>query len=188
MLRLLLAISCILLLACSESFTDPRDGSSYKVTHIGNVQWMAENLSYDMNGSSCPEGDKRNCSKYGRLYIWEDAQKACPEGWRLPDSTDFEKLLADVGGATTAGRALKSTSGWFKKKNGTDDFGFDAIPAGFRKASGAFDGIGGYAHFWSATSTPDGLAYYILVEFGGESAQLNAYGKDEARSVRCIKK
>jgi uncharacterized protein (TIGR02145 family) len=120
------------------------------------------------------------------------ARTVCPEGWRLPDSADFEKLISAAGGAEVAGYALKSTSGWFKKGNGTDDYGFNALPAGYRlggseSAPGKFDGIGGYAHFWTATETPDGLAYYMLLDFSSKAAKFSAFGKDEARSVRCVK-
>ena len=176
-----------LLSACSESFTDPRDGQSYDIVQIGSQTWMAENLNYEIEGSACPEGDNRNCSKYGRLYNWDMARTVCPEGWRLPDSADFEKLISAAGGAEVAGYALKSTSGWFKKGNGSDDHGFNALPAGYRQSNGKFDGIGGYAHIWSAVETPDGLAYYMLLDFSIKAAKLGAFGKDEARSVRCVR-
>ena len=173
--------------ACSESFTDPRDGQSYDIVQIGSQTWMAENLNYEVEGSACPEGENSNCSRYGRLYTWDMARTVCPEGWHLPDSADFEKLMASVGGADVAGYALKSTSGWFKKGNGSDDYGFNALPVGYRLGNGKFDGIGGYAHIWSAVETPDGLAYYMLLDFSIKAAKLSAFGKDEARSVRCVK-
>lgn len=187
-----------LLFACSESFTDPRDGQSYDIVQIGPQTWMAENLNYEIEGSACPEGDKRNCSKYGRLYTWAAAQKVCTEGWHLPDRADFEQLIASAAGTdlasgmAVAGEKLKSTSGWFKKGNGSDDFGFNALPAGYRLAGnnatgGKFDGIGGYAHLWTATETPDGLAHYLLLDFSTKAAKISAFGKDEARSVRCVK-
>ena len=179
------------LVACSESFTDPRDGKSYDIVQIGSQTWMAENLNYETETSACPEGDKRNCSKYGRLYTWEEAKQICPEGWRLPDCVDFEQIISNAGGAEVAGYALKSTSGWFKKGNGTDDFGFNALPAGYRltgndATGGKFDGIGGYAHLWSASET-DGLAYYLLLDFSSKAARLSAFGKDESRAERCVK-
>ena len=192
----ILILSAALLAACSESFTDSRDGQSYDIVKISSQTWMAENLNFETETSACPEGDKRNCSKYGRLYTWEEAKRICPEGWRLPDSADFEQLISTASGAEVAGNALKSTSGWFKKGNGSDDYGFDARPAGYRLAGfdnggatsgGKFDGIGGYAHFWSATETPDGLAHYLLLDFSTKAAKLSAFGKDEARSVRCVK-
>ena len=173
--------------ACSESFTDSRDGRSYDIVQIGSQTWMTENLNYEVEGSTCPEGENSNCSRYGRLYTWDMARTVCPEGWYLPDSADFEKLMASVGGAEVAGYALKSTSGWFKKGNGSDDYGFNALPAGYRQGNGRFDGIGGYTHIWSAVETPDGLAYYMLLDFSIKAAKLSAFGKDEARSVRCVK-
>ena len=184
---LLVLLLTVFLAACSESFTDSRDGKSYDIVQIGAQTWMAENLNYDAEGSVCPEGDNRNCSKFGRLYTWDVARTVCPEGWRLPDSSDFEALIANAGGAEVAGKALKSTSGWFKKGDGSDDFGFKGLPAGFSRSANKFDGIGGYAHFWSASESPDGLAYYLLLDFSVPAASLNAYGKDEGRSVRCVK-
>ena len=155
---LLTLISLVaLMVACSESFTDSRDGQRYDIVQIGSQTWMAENLNYEVEGSVCPEGENRNCSRYGRLYTWDVARTICPEGLHLPDSADFEKLIANVGGAEVAGYALKSTSGWFKKGNGSDDFGFNALPAGYRLGSGKFDDIGGYAQSGAPSKHPKAL-------------------------------
>lgn len=194
-MRRFLFLTCILVsvlfVACSESFTDPRDGRSYDVVKIGGLTWFAENLNFVTEGSVCPEGDNRNCDKYGRLYTWDDARAACPEGWNLPDSADFASLITEAGGAdfaggmAVAGEKLKSTSGWFKKGNGTDALGFNALPAGYRAEK--YDGIGGYAYFWSATATPDDLAYYLFLDFSSKAASMNAFPKGDFRSVRCVK-
>ena len=196
-MRRVLYLPCLLVsvlfIACSESFTDPRDGQSYDVVKIGGLTWFAENLNFMTEGSVCPEGDSRNCDKYGRLYTWDDAQAACPEGWNLPDSADFALLITEAGGAdfssgmAVAGEKLKSTGGWFKKGNGTDAIGFNALPAGYRGAEGAYDGIGGYAYFWSAVATPDDLAYYLFLDFSSKATGMNAFPKGDYRSVRCIK-
>ena len=185
-----------LLSACSESFTDPRDGQAYSVVKIGERTWFAENLNFETGGSVCPEGDKRNCDKYGRLYTWDEAHTACPEGWHLPDSADFANLIEASGGTEQAGESLKSTSGWFKKGNGTDALGFNALPAGYRGAvtknddgemeGGKYDGIGGYAYFWSVTTTPDDLAYYLFLDFSSKATSMNAFPKGDFRSVRCV--
>ena len=135
-MRRFLFLLCILVsalfIACSESFTDPRDGQSYDIVKIGERTWFAENLNFATEGSVCPEGDSRKCSEYGRLYTWDDARTSCPEGWQLPDSADFALLITEAGGAAEAGEKLKSTGGWFKKGNGTDALGFGALPAGYR--------------------------------------------------------
>lgn len=221
--------------ACNNSFTDERDGQSYDMVQIGNQIWMAENLNFAgavdvgainpkdgaanpnvgvSNGATlasfCPDGDNRNCKKYGRLYTWAAAQKACPAGWHLPSADEFDALFmatmaADVRGAamaqaanvTTVGGLLKSTSGWFKKGNGTDAVHFAALPAGFMSAAdpssespvGKFDGIGGYAHFWSATEDPNepAFAFYLHLSFSSKEALVKPYDKGEARSVRCVR-
>lgn len=221
-----------LLSACSESFTDSRDGQSYDVVKIGDLTWMAENLNFETAGSFCPEGDSRNCKRLGRLYSWAEAKTVCPEGWRLPTKEDFEALVSatsedtaqslspslaqspshsrdsDLGAVPSAsnavhnnhaGLALKSSDGWFKKGNGTDDFGFNALPAGYRGAiskaddgaisGGKFDGIGGYAYFWSATEDSENLksnAYYLFLSFSSDAASLNSFAKEDYRSVRCV--
>lgn len=186
-LFLLCILVSVLFIACSESFTDPRDGQSYDIVKIGERTWFAENLNFATEGSVCPEGDTRKCSEYGRLYTWDDARTACPEGWLLPDSADFATLVEQAGGAAEAGEKLKSTGGWFKKGDGSDALGFNALPAGYRGAEGAYDGIGGYAYFWSATVTPDDLAYYLFLDFSSKAASMNAFPKGDFRSVRCVK-
>ena len=90
----------------ATSFTDPRDGQEYSIVEIGNLSWFASNLNYKIEGSYCFENDDKNCDIYGRLYKWEVALNACPQGWHL--STDFEwqelepwkeplQLLAETG-------------------------------------------------------------------------------------------
>ena len=206
-----------LLLACSESFTDSRDGQSYDVVKIGDLTWMAENLNYETETSACLDGDSRNCKRLGRLYTWAEAKTVCPEGWRLPTKADFAALISAVNLATSGdaatsragnsgvvpnkvGAALKSRDGWFKKGNGTDDFGFNALPAGYCGAiskaddgaisGGKFDGIGGYAYFWSATEDAENResnAFYLFLSFSRDAASLNAFAKEDYRSVRCVR-
>ena len=196
----------LLLASCSESFTDSRNGQSYDVVKIGNLTWMAENLNYATEMSVCPDGDSRNCKRMGRLYTWAEAKTVCPEGWRLPTNEDFAQILAQSHDGESGvvsnkvGAALKSRDGWFKKGNGSDEFGFNALPAGYRGAvlkaddgaitGGKFDGIGGYAYFWSATEdpeNPESNAYYLFLSFSSDAASLNAFAKEDYRSVRCVR-
>lgn len=186
-----------LLSACSESFTDSRDGQSYDVVKIGGLTWMAENLNFETVGSFCPEGDSRNCKRLGRLYSWAEARFVCPDGWRLPTKEDFEALVAATSkeaaqssSQSRAGLALKSRDGWFKKGNGSDALGFRALPAGYRGAEGKFDGIGGYAYFWSVTEDSEkreSNAFYLFLSFISDAASINAFAKEDYRSVRCVK-
>lgn len=222
-IKILLSLSYVIFLmivmfavsACSDSFTDDRDGQSYDMVQIGNQIWMAENLNFaDVSDAGavnpnagaaalvtfCPDGDDRNCKKYGRLYTWEAAQNACPAGWHLPTAEEFDAMFmavmaADVRGAamaqaaniTTVGALLKSTSGWFKNGNGTDAVHFNALPAGYK--GDKFDGIGGYAYFWSATSDEQepAFAHYLFLDFSSPAAEIKSFDKNSARSVRCVK-
>jgi len=138
------------------SFTDPRDGKKYKTVTIGKQTWMAENLNYNKNGSKCYENKPANCARYGRLY---GGDVDCPKGWHLPNDKEWETLVKFAGGKETAAEKLKAKSGWADGENGTDDFGFAALPGGHGSSHGGFDDAGYYGNWWSESGctagTPD---------------------------------
>ena len=169
--------------------------------------------------SWCYDIDAANCAKYGRLYTWAAAMDSvgtwstngmgcgygkycnlgegkvrgvCPEGWHLPDSTEWNALFTAVGGKATAGKMLKSTEGWSDKKdgtsgNGSDSYSFSALPAGYRYYYGGFSNEGIYAYFWSSTEY-DGLnAYSMYLYYNFDKAYLNNNLKDFGFSVRCLR-
>jgi len=134
---------------------DKRDGKTYKTVKIGTQIWMAENLNYNAEGSDC-YNNLKNCEIYGRLYNWEIARKSCPNGWRLPGDADWKTLIATVNGD---GEILNAKSGWEKcSRNGTDDYGFSALPGGSTFYDYSYDiGRGGY--WWSASEHNNYEAY-----------------------------
>jgi uncharacterized protein (TIGR02145 family) len=126
--------------AAQQPFTDTRDGKVYKTVTIGGKRWFAENLNYDVPNTKtdvCLDNNAEHCAKYGRMYDWETAVKACPAGWRLPFDEDWTELINSVGGKSTAGMKLKSKTGWYGG-GGTDNYGFAALPGGINSRDGGF--------------------------------------------------
>ena len=118
------------------NYVDDRDGQVYKVVVIGEQTWMAENLNYAAEGSTC----NSNCNVYGRLYkpalasTLDKANDLCPSGWRLPTEEDYLILTDEnnqlLGGAIDGNAVLlKATSGWKEAGSGTNAYGFSAIAA-----------------------------------------------------------
>jgi uncharacterized protein (TIGR02145 family) len=168
-------------------FTDQRNGQKYHTVKIGKKIWMAENLNYAAGNSMCYDNNPSNCVKYGRLYAWDDAMKACPTGWRLPNNDDWQNLVQTAGDEAVAGGKLKSKTGWSENGNGTDDFGFSALPGGYRNIDGKFYSAGYYGTWWSATEYDANVAYsrYALY-YGNGVVWLDNY-KSYLFSVRCVR-
>ncbi|GBU20423.1 hypothetical protein R80B4_00301 [Fibrobacteres bacterium R8-0-B4] len=179
----------------SGYFTDPRDGQKYRTVTIGGKMWMAQNLNYQKGMSWCYDDNNSYCGKYGRLYDWPAAKKACPKGWHLPSREEWNALVSAAGG-NIADESQVSTSGW---SNRTVTYGFSALPGGFRSYvqnvrngmyvdDGTFQDVGKRGLWWTAYSkTLSGKAYYRNVNFDGYSG-VGEYNVDVTYglSVRCI--
>ena len=117
----------------------------------------------------------------------------CPPGWRLPMEAEFNKLKNSIG--SEKGKSLK---GWNEGKNGTDVYGFSALPVGIKDESGNFVQDGAGTCFWSATEVgagncrSDGLGTScneavtkaVVMCLGDNIYSSN---KRSALSVRCVK-
>jgi len=173
---------------------DFRDKQIYRVVTIGDQTWMAENLNYAdsvktpslLERSWCFNNNLDDCTQYGRLYTWAAAIDVCPPGWHLPDTTEWKTLLTALG-ESTAGKILKSQTGWNSGGNGTDAYGFSALPAGYRNSGGNFYNAGEYAFFWSATEYDSDNAYNMYLNYSDEDANFHSDLKFNAFSVRCLK-
>jgi uncharacterized protein (TIGR02145 family) len=168
----------------SNIYTDSRDGKKYRVVKIGNQVWMAENLNYNANGSKCYDNIESNCQKYGRLYNWNTAKNACPKGWHLPSEAEWI-TLTDFGGVNNVGTKLKSASGWNNNGNGTDVYGFAALPGGFGVPAG-FSNVGYEGIWWSASEYNANSAYDRFMKSDSENASLATPPKSSLLSIRCL--
>lgn len=201
----------------ADSMTDSRNGKTYKTLKIGNQTWMAENLNFASKQSKCYDNEESNCDKYGRLYTWDDAMSACPDGWHLPSNGEFETLAEYVGNGrdyelesylneeieirgahSTAkiwkdvGMKLKSRSGWNDYEgnsgNGLDEFGFEALSTGvYDYKDGKFLFKGITTHFWSSTNYSETSANCFILDHKFGGAIVFHFNKQNAYSVRCIK-
>ena len=172
--------------------------------------WMAENLNYETDNSFCSIINDSFCDTYGRMYTWAAAvdkpedecgyekvcnlpsgniRGVCPQGWHLPSEAEWESLIVAVGGYNSAGRALKSKTGWDTRDGVVNDdtYMFSALPAGDRVEDGRFYNQGWYAYFWSSTENGDYAACRMYLNFGNDLANLSNLIKSSGFSVRCLK-
>jgi uncharacterized protein (TIGR02145 family) len=186
---------------------DTRDNKKYKYVKIGTQIWMAENLNYNTSGSKCYDNSNAN-TIYGRLYDWATAMAisttynsasysasakhkgVCPTGWHLPSGGEWTTLTDYVG--TNAGTKLKANSGWDwdsyngQSGNGTDAFGFAALPGGFGSGGDFFnDGI--FGSWWSIEEDDNYDAFGRYMYFNSKSADIGYYEKSDLFSVRCLR-
>jgi uncharacterized protein (TIGR02145 family) len=166
--------------------TPPAGGGNFKTVKIGGQTWMAENLNIQTADSWCYDDNSSNCATYGRLYTWNAARTACPAGWHLPDTSDWNKLVIAAGGTAgssgTGAENLKSQS-W---DNGKNTLGFSALPGGDRFTDGSFSNLGSDGYWWSATEYDASLAWDRIMVSGYTSVyELNFY-KSGGFSVRCL--
>ena len=162
----------------------------------------------------CYGNKVENCDVAGRLYTWTAAidsvalydggngvvcgygmactlpatvQGICPNGWHLPTETEWKTLFTEVGGKSTASKILRSQTGWYESGDGTDAYGFSALPAGHGNYDNGFFGGGKETYFWSATEHGSYSVECIYLDYYGEYAFLNDYYKYNGYSVRCLK-
>ncbi|GBU24768.1 hypothetical protein R83H12_01403 [Fibrobacteria bacterium R8-3-H12] len=166
-------------------FTVSCDVAGFKTVKIGNQIWMAENLNIDIQGSKCYEDNPENCKKYGRLYYYGIAVQACPKGWHLPSDKEWQMLVDFVGGEAVAGTKLKAKDGWNEGGNGTDDYGFSALPGGNGNSDGSFYGVGKYGS-WSATEDNASIAWSRNMDYDDAKVIRDHNYKTYLFSVRCV--
>ena len=160
----------------------------------------------------CYDDDEANCNEYGGLYQWnemmqymteEGVQGICPLGWHIPTDEEWKVLEGTVdsqygvGDAEwdksnvyrgyDAGKHLKSTSGWYSNGNGTDEFGFKALPGGDLDINNDFGGMVSFGYWWSSMVSGSVNAWSRILGYSSDKVYREASDKTNGRSVRCIK-
>lgn len=133
----------------------------------------------------------------GRCELDEEHQGVCPDGFHIPSRTEYTTLMNYVdlfNGEESVATSLKSTSGWDNDANGTDRFGFNALPAGwYEHGRGRYYPSGVEARFWTKLEgrvASSGAEYYF--DLGATDAkfvshQTGSNGMWYRLYVRCVK-
>ena len=118
-------------------------------------------------------------------------QGICPVGWHLPSIYEWGLLSVAMGPADVAGEPLKALTGWdyagTPNNNGTDKYGFAALPTGRRISATRWEKVGSDVFYWSATeySADDGRYFNINNIYTNSYTYQNS--KNYGQSVRCVK-
>ena len=182
-----------------------------------------EQDTFYLHASYCRADSTDACAPhYGRYYTWPAAMDidglfsdvgtecdfkkmcqptgkvrgVCPEGWHLPDTTEWMTLFKTMNclgsyGRINCGNMLKSRDGWLNRAGGFDFYGFNVRPEGFGQLDDYYrlqwQSAGGNAHFW--TSVPDSSMFSARdVSFlWDESVSVSRGSKKSAFSIRCVK-
>ena len=187
-------------------YHDGRDGKNYWCTTIGDREWFRENLAWAEGGY--PYGGSANMEQImGCYYSWNEAQSACPDGWRLPDSEDWSALAKELSGKDfTATETFTGIAGklmadvyfngdrmweYWPKVNITDSSRFSAIPAGYSIKKGdddyTFTAYCKYATFWVNDTYGDKVLYRYLYVDKTDCFVGTAEKDDFLLSVRCVR-
>ena len=135
--------------------------------------------------------DGKGCGYSSTCLSTFPVQGICPSDWHLPSKEEFEILLAEIGGEPTVGGQwsvsgdLKSATGWNNNGDGTDSYGFSAIPAGNgNQFSSHYEGDD--ASFRSSTEMNNKMAYSMHLHYKG-NVSIGTNAMNLGFSVRCIK-
>ena len=157
----------------------------------------------------CYDNDPSNCETYGGLYQWNETmqytttqaiQGICPSDWHLPSDDEWNILEGTVDSQYPVGDPvwngsgwrgydvgvkLKSTTSWYSGGNGTNDFGFTALPGG-SLSDGYFHVLTESGYFWSSSEGSSTYAWYRCLKYDNDEVFCYNYDKNHGRSVRCL--
>jgi uncharacterized protein (TIGR02145 family) len=179
--------------------TREKDGTQIRLV-TDNNEWV--NIEDNNTEKAYCYYDNYSGSEYGALYTYAAASNACPMGWHLPSDNEWKTLEMFLGMSPNAtdsmgyrgineGTKLKATSGWGDEGNGTDDFGFAALPGGGRYSkNGDYFDAPYYGYWWTGTESNDVFACIRTMGFNRSNIfRFTQYGyyKSNGFSVRCLK-
>ena len=174
--------------SATDSFSDSRDGNEYRYATFGQLDWMVENLRYDLGNrdmsrdyQSVETAETQSYSTqyrqhFGMLYTYTAAMQAVPEGWRLPTDAEWTQLEQSYGYLSSAFGLLYG--GYYTKNT-------------YATAANGNRFMGSWAYFWSSTKdeSKDGEFYFARKKFYSEQEMVRLSIEPEAYflSVRLVR-
>ena len=152
-------------------------------------QWMTHNLDVNTVPSYCYEDAELNCRRYGRLYTWESARRACQslgDGWRLPADDEWRQMAKDYGGASEDSDDRGKAA--YKALLAGGSSGFNALLGGGRSDDGQYARLEAHGFYWTASETDPAGGWFYNFGRGGQALHRQSGGeKQRAFSVRCVR-
>lgn len=166
------------------TFTDPRDGQVYqtitfiRMHHNAEIRrtWFAENINYDVEGSKCYKETSEFCGKYGRLYNYEQANRACPEGWHVPTIHEWRHLFHFFGGWHHSGKYLIEGK----------ESDMHMLFGGFGEPGGLYRQLGVSGNWWDNELKDSNSAGIITLKKDDENIYHSKVGDEHYLSCRCV--
>ena len=187
---------------------------AYDTVRIANQIWMRKNLNVSRyrNGDTIAHvedsvkwaslstgawcyynNDPSNEAVYGKLYNWfaaSDPRGLAPEGWHVPDYSEWTAMVSYLGDDSLAGGKLKEngTVHWLSPNSGaTNESGFTALPGGFRNYDGRFNQISRLGAWWTNEKYDALFAYSRYMRYDDNKAPRLVARFINGFSIRCIK-
>lgn len=183
-----------------ENLNTTHYADGYPITNItDNATWAANTsgaLAWHDNDRAT-YGDT-----YGALYNWHAVNSSHglayfqkngikEEGWRIPSKTDFEILVAYLGGWDGAGDKLKEegTTHWAISvvDTATNEYGFTALPGGRRFQTGSFSWLTQMCVFWTNTIYDGTTAHAYYMEYNDDNLLPFSSLYNVGFSIRCVR-
>jgi uncharacterized protein (TIGR02145 family) len=145
------------------------------------------------------ENNEANKPIHGALYNWSavGTNNLCPTGWHVPTDAEWFSLEKVVDSTIinpnetnwrgiVGGIKLKSTTSWANNGNGSDAYGFEGLPSGFRNQDGLFTGFQNKGYFWSSTALDSENEWHRALQNDKNGIYRAFLNSKNGMSVRCI--
>lgn len=185
-------------------------------SNLNNEEWLDTDVGayaiYPHEETEGIDSEQEMAEAYGKLYNWfavDDTRGLCPAGWRVPMDEEITALTDyiksniqqyNVADVLKSCQQVNSPLGgdcdteehprWDANRmhHGTDELGFNALPAGNRETyAGEFKVIGHWYTIWSSTEyDADQAVQRWMRSNSGSFFDLDPAPKQAGKSIRCI--